>query len=70
MAQVQNLGFSRDDEQEEVDRQTASLAGLAVTLFLVVAGLFVIHQLEIKGAVEDCLLARHSNCDSILSHHH
>jgi hypothetical protein len=68
MAQVQNRGFSRDDEQEEVDRQTVSLAGLAVTLALIVAGLYVIQQLEIKGAVEDCLLARHANCDSILSH--
>jgi hypothetical protein len=38
-----------------------------VTLALVVAGLYVIHQLETKAAVEDCLLADHSNCDIILT---
>jgi hypothetical protein len=67
MAQVKGLRFDRDDEQEEVDRQSVSLAGLAVTLALVVAGLYVIHQLETKAAVEDCLLADHSNCDIILT---
>ena len=67
MAQVQDRDFGRDDEQEEVDRQTVSLAGLAVTLALIVAGLYVIQQLEIKGAVEDCLLADHTNCDIILT---
>ncbi|MDR3659688.1 MAG: hypothetical protein P4L86_04640 [Mycobacterium sp.] len=67
MAQVRRLGFNRDDEQEEADRQSVSLAGLAVTLALVVVGTYVIHQLETKGAIEDCLLADHANCDILLS---
>jgi hypothetical protein len=68
MARIHRLGFNRDEEQEEADRQTVSLAGLAVTLFLVVASLYVIHQLAIKTAVEDCLMARRSNCDVIVPH--
>ena len=67
MAQVRRLGFNRDDEQEEADRQSVSLAGLAVTLALVVVGVYVIHQLEAKDAIEDCLLADHANCDILLS---
>jgi hypothetical protein len=67
MAQVKRLGFNRDDAQEEADRQSVSLAGLAVSLAVVVAGVYVIHQLETKAAIEDCLLAGHANCDIILT---
>jgi hypothetical protein len=55
------------DQQEAADRQTMSLAGLAVTLFIVVASLFVMRQLAIKTAVEDCLMASRTNCDVVLS---
>jgi hypothetical protein len=67
MDRIRGLGFDRDEEQEEADRQSGSLAGLAVTLFLVVSSLYVIHQLATKAAVEDCLLAGRANCDIILS---
>ena len=66
MAQTRRLGVSGDDEQDAADRQTASLAGLAVALLLVVVSLYVGRQLAIKAAVEDCLLANHLNCDAIL----
>ncbi len=36
------------------DRQTGSLAGLAVALFLVLASLYVLHRLAAKAAIEDC----------------
>ncbi len=55
-----------DDDQEGADRQTASLAGLAVVLLLVVIGLFLVRTLQAKCAVEDCLLAGRSNCDAML----
>ncbi len=55
-----------DDDQEGADRQTASLAGLAVTLLLVVVGLFLVRTLHAKCVVEDCLLAGRSNCDALL----
>ena len=67
MARTGRLGPSRDEAKQEADRQTASLAALALVLFLVVTGLYVVHQLTIKAAVEDCLLAQRANCDSELS---
>ncbi len=67
MARIQRLPLSADEEQEIADRKTASLAGLTLTLFVVVAGLYVLHQLAAKTAVEDCLLAGRSNCDLIVA---
>jgi hypothetical protein len=56
-----------EEDQQEADRQTASLAGLAFSLFLVVVSLFLVRTLHAKCAVEDCLLAGHSNCDSLVA---
>jgi hypothetical protein len=50
------------ERQEEANRQTASLAGLAVALLLVVVGLFLVQELHAKAMLEDCLLAGHRNC--------
>lgn len=67
MPRIVHLIFTGDDaDRDEADRQTASLAGLAVTLLLVVVGLFLIHQLRHKGLIEDCLLAGGRNCDAVL----
>lgn len=57
-----------DDEGEEAgaDRQTASLAGLALTLLLVVVSLSLTHVLRQKAAVEDCLMAGRTNCGLLL----
>ena len=46
-----------EDPDHVADRQTASLAALAVTLALVVAGLFLIDVLRAAAAVQDCALA-------------
>ncbi len=54
------------DEAAEEDRLTASLAGLAVALLVVVAGLFLIQHLRDKARVEDCLMAGRFNCDAVL----
>lgn len=51
---------------DEEDRLTASLAGLAVALLVVVAGLFLVQQLRDKAQVEDCLMAGRFNCDAVL----
>lgn len=48
--------------EEEADRQTASLAAVAVTLFLIVLGLFLIRELRAQAELEDCLLAGRTNC--------
>ncbi len=50
------------DAQEEADRQTASLAAVAVTLLLIVLGLFLVHELRAQAMLEDCLLSGRTNC--------
>jgi hypothetical protein len=49
---------ARSDRPESDDaRLTASLAGLAVTLALLVGGLVLVHGLHAQAQLEDCLLA-------------
>jgi hypothetical protein len=55
------------EDQDAADRQTASLAGVAVTLLLLTVGLFLVHVLHDKAVVEDCLLSGRSNCDAVLA---
>lgn len=52
---------------EAANRQTASLAGAAVTLALLVVGLFLVHVLHEKVMVEDCLMSGRGNCDAMVS---
>ncbi len=56
-----------DQEEEAANRQTASLGGVAITLLLLVLGLFLVHELHAKGLVEDCLMAGRTNCDSLVT---
>jgi hypothetical protein len=67
MPRIARFLVSGEDDQDGANRQTASLAGLAVALLLVVAGLFLIHQLHSKTLVEDCLMAGRADCDRLLS---
>jgi hypothetical protein len=62
MTRIHRLIYTADDDQMEANRQTASLAGLAFALFLVVVGLFLIHTLHSKAVIEDCLLSGRTNC--------
>ena len=55
---------------DDADRQTASLAGLAVTLLIIVICVFLLKQLHQKTAIEDCLMSGRNNCDAILTHLH
>ena len=56
-----------EDEFESANRQTASLAGLAVALFLVIVGLYLFYALHQKSRVEDCLMAGRWNCDTLVA---
>ena len=56
----------RESRHDEEDRVTASLAGLAMALALVVACLFLTDHLRIKAQVEDCLLAGRTNCAALI----
>jgi hypothetical protein len=54
-----------DDDAAE-DRRTASLAGIAVSLLLIVVGLFLIQHLRATVRIEDCLLSGRTNCSQLL----
>lgn len=53
------------EKQEEDDRFTATLAGLAVALFLIVVGLDVAERLATESKLEDCLLQGRMNCERV-----
>jgi len=57
------------DEDEAANRQTASLGGVAITLLLLVVGLFLVHELHAKVVIEDCLMSGRSNCDALVQGH-
>ncbi len=51
-----------EDDRQAADRQSTSLAGLAVALLLVVIGLFLVRELHAAAVAEDCVLTGRSNC--------
>ncbi len=59
--------ISEEEAQEDANRQTASLAGVAITLLLLVVGVFLVHALHAEAEVEDCLLAGRTNCDVLVA---
>ena len=57
------------DDDEAANRQTASLGGVAITLLLLVVGVFLVHELHAKATVEDCLMTGRTNCDLLVQDH-
>jgi hypothetical protein len=55
------------DEDWEAERQTKALAAFVLILALAIVGFYLIIHLRAVGKVEDCLLARHSNCDALIA---
>ena len=51
--------------QEEADRFTQTLAGLAVAVFLGVVSLWVADQLAEVSKLDDCLLSGRMNCERV-----
>lgn len=59
-------GASRTDREEEDDaRRSRALLGLIVILSLAIAGIVLLHALERKSHLEDCLMAGRNNCAPI-----
>jgi hypothetical protein len=54
-----------DDRRNDEDRFTASLAGLAVALFLGIIGLYLLQELARVSKLEDCLLQGRRDCERI-----
>lgn len=58
--------FQTDAEiAEAANRQTLSLAGLAVTLAVLVVCVFLVRELAYATRVEECLMANRKNCDRV-----
>lgn len=51
-----------EDEQNAANRQTESLAGLALTIAILVVSLFVLRQLQYSTKLEDCNMAGRLSC--------
>jgi hypothetical protein len=58
-----------EHDEEAANRQTASLAGVAITLLLLVLGLFLVRELHSKAVIEDCLMAGRAHCDWLVQAH-
>ncbi len=52
---------------EAANRQTVSLAGLAITLAVLVVCIFLVKHLAQTTRVEDCLMAHRLNCDKVVT---
>jgi len=65
----QNRHWVVEADEDAANRQTASLAGIAITLLLLVIGLFLVRQLHHKSIVEDCLMAGRTQCDWLVQGH-
>ena len=57
------------EDDEAANRQTASLGGVAITLLLLVVGLFLVRELHSKAQIEDCLMSGRTNCDWLVQGH-
>ena len=58
--------------QERADaeqRRSSGLVGIAITLALLVAGLFLVQKLHHVSIIEDCMLSGRSNCDALVIAH-
>ena len=53
------------DVDDDSERQTKALAGLALILALALVGCYLVIHLRAVAHLEDCLLAQHANCDSL-----
>jgi flagellar biogenesis protein FliO len=55
----------RESHAQQEGRVTASLAGLAFVIALVVVGFFLVKVLQKQSALEDCLMSGRTNCAPI-----
>jgi hypothetical protein len=63
---AQRHWLTHEQDQADADRRTAGLAGFAIVLLLLVAGLFLVHTLYQKSKIEDCLMAGRLDCDHLI----
>lgn len=54
-----------DPDPEQDGSQRRALAGLAIAVVLLVAGLWLVHELTAAGKMQDCLTTGRTNCNVI-----
>ena len=57
---------SAEDEKTGADRQTASLAALAVVLALIIVSLILVRTLQTESTLEDCLMSGRIGCAPVV----
>ncbi|MDR3525480.1 MAG: hypothetical protein P4L66_15430 [Acetobacteraceae bacterium] len=75
MAPIFRLSYRVTDAEREEriaadNRRSVALSGLAITLALLVASLFLVQRLHKVSKIEDCLLSGRSNCDMLVQRLH
>jgi hypothetical protein len=58
-------GGPERDSESKVDTRAAALIGLIVVLALAIVAVVLIRELRRQAAIEDCLMARRTNCTPI-----
>jgi len=53
------------DDEDDDNRRTRALVGLAIAIALIVVGLFLVQYFRHENAVEDCLMQHRTNCDAL-----
>jgi hypothetical protein len=54
-----------DPDPEQDGSQRRALAGLAIAVVLLVAGLWLAHELTAASKIQDCLMTGRTNCNVI-----
>ena len=54
-----------DPEQDGSGSRTPAIAGLAIAVVLLVAGLWLAHELTAASKMQDCLMSGRTNCNVI-----
>jgi hypothetical protein len=58
--------LEQDEDEAEKAARTKSLVALAVLAALVIAGIFLFERLRDVSRLQDCLMARASNCNDMV----
>jgi hypothetical protein len=53
------------DDPEQSGSRRPAIAGLAIAVVLLVAGLWLAHQLTAASKMQDCLMSGRTNCNVI-----
>jgi hypothetical protein len=53
------------DDPEQGESRRPAIAGLAIAVVLLVAGLWLAHELTAASKMQDCLMSGRTNCNVI-----